>query len=433
MVRSWSSLSRGAACTVAGRLRGAFLVSLVVALAPTLGCNERLNYVAPTLPDADIGGGVTGTPDAGDAPVFSLPDGGTAPDGRACAPNVISCTAGSFQYCGRIGDGCGAIMDCGDCPAGQVCGGGGTPGLCGGGPDCKAASCESEGGRFCGKIGDGCGRTLDCPDCPAGQVCGGAGTPNLCAPASGCTPMTCDSPGGRFCGKIGDGCGKMLDCLDCPGAGQVCGGAGTPNLCSGGTACATVELRQPGRPLLRADRRRLRQDDRLWTLSGRRGVWWRGDGERVRGRGRLREARLPAADWQILRSDGRRLRRDDRVRRLRRHRHLRRLGRPQRLWQPGRALHQPLPAPGVQLPGRRLDRAHRDRGRPHPAPVRSARSDLQRHRLRPQRPGRALPGGHRLRRLGGAQASGAPLVHAVTGPDGKFRLENVPTGTTCRS
>ncbi len=236
MVGSCSSLGARA---VRSRLRPVALAGLVSVLGLG-GCNERREIISPVrLYDADIGGGVTGHQDAGDAPVFVLPDAGVS-DAGPCVPHVVSCTSGAFPYCGRIGDGCGAIMDCGDCPAGQVCGGAGVPGVCGGGPDCKPVTCDSAGGRFCGKIGDGCGKMLDCGDCPGTMVCGGAGTDNLCGGAPDCKPITCDSPGGRFCGKIGDGCGKMLDCGSCPGAGEVCGGAGTANLCAGGAGCTPL-------------------------------------------------------------------------------------------------------------------------------------------------------------------------------------------------
>jgi hypothetical protein len=34
--------------------------------------------------------------------------------------------------CGPVADGCGGLLDCGPCPAGQSCGGGGVPSQCGG-------------------------------------------------------------------------------------------------------------------------------------------------------------------------------------------------------------------------------------------------------------------------------------------------------------
>jgi hypothetical protein len=35
-------------------------------------------------------------------------------------------------------------------------------------------------GADCGAIGDGCGATLNCGDCPMDQTCGGSGMPNKC-------------------------------------------------------------------------------------------------------------------------------------------------------------------------------------------------------------------------------------------------------------
>ena len=65
---------------------------------------------------------------------------------------------------------------------------------------------------------------------------------------------------------------------------------------------------------------------------------------------------------------------------------------------PTGALHQPVPAPG-QLPGGGQDHHHRHRAGAHPARVRRARSHLQRHRLRAQRPGERVPAGRGLREV----------------------------------
>jgi hypothetical protein len=79
--------------------------------------------------------------------------------------------------CGPQGDGCGGVIQCGDCPPGQACGAGGAN-KCGATP-CVPRTCE-EAGAACGVIGDGCNGTVDCGPCPPGQSCGGAGTPNQC-------------------------------------------------------------------------------------------------------------------------------------------------------------------------------------------------------------------------------------------------------------
>ena len=69
-------------------------------------------------------------------------------------------------------------------------------------PDaCTPVTCQAGNGRFCGRIGDGCGAALECGECPDGQICGGAGMPHVCAPPPGtiCTPITCTQATGRFC------------------------------------------------------------------------------------------------------------------------------------------------------------------------------------------------------------------------------------------
>jgi hypothetical protein len=173
--------------------------------------------------------------------------------------------------CGLAGDGCGGQLDCGTCPAGQTCGGGGIPSQCGA-PACVPAACSA---GQCGKMGNGCGGTLDCGTCAGGQTCGGAG-PNMCgvaacnptacpapAPGSVCGPVangcglvnncpcpantpcvngTCGAPAcvprtcaeaGANCGQVADGCGGVLACGSCI-APQTCGGGGTANICGGG-------------------------------------------------------------------------------------------------------------------------------------------------------------------------------------------------------
>jgi hypothetical protein len=165
-------------------------------------------------------------------------------DDTATCTRLTCATAGA--NCGPIGDGCGGVIDdCGSCPAGQVCGGGGKPSVCGtnvnDGGGCLPLTCATAGAN-CGPIGDGCGGTLDCGTCPSGQSCGAGGTPSVCGiagfiPADGgvvseaglCIPRTCADAGAN-CGKIGDGCGGVVDCGACSGT-DVCGGSGKPNIC----------------------------------------------------------------------------------------------------------------------------------------------------------------------------------------------------------
>src|SRR3569832_1053869 len=99
-------------------------------------------------------------------------------------PPPVTCTpktcAGFGFTCGESGDGGddGVILQCGSCPTGQMCGGGGGgPGVCG--AVCTPLTCAGVGAH-CGIIGDGCGSTVECGMCPDGTSCGGGGTANQC-------------------------------------------------------------------------------------------------------------------------------------------------------------------------------------------------------------------------------------------------------------
>ena len=96
--------------------------------------------------------------------------------------------ASGGQYCGTVGDGCGNSLPCGtDCSASGanwVCG---SNNVCVGGPDCVKVSCNNASGvqQYCGNVGDGCGATLGCPaTCANGTPCG-AITANVCEPCGG--------------------------------------------------------------------------------------------------------------------------------------------------------------------------------------------------------------------------------------------------------
>jgi hypothetical protein len=156
--------------------------------------------------------------------------------GGGCTP--LTCAQLGLSCGGMVGDGCGGIAKdgmgnpgCGMCTPPQTCGGGGTPGQCGAPPDggvmCQPLTCAQQG-LACGTAGDGCGNLLQCGNCPAGQTCGGGGTPGQCG-APNCTPTTCMQAGAN-CGIIGDGCGGTIDCGKCV-APQSCGGGGTPFQC----------------------------------------------------------------------------------------------------------------------------------------------------------------------------------------------------------
>jgi hypothetical protein len=100
--------------------------------------------------------------------------------------------------------------------------------MCGAGT-CTPTTCAAQK-ISCGPAGDGFGNQLNCGTCPAGQSCGGGGKPGVCG--STCTPKTCTQLGIN-CGPAADGCGNQLNCGTCA-APQTCGGGGTPGVCGGG-------------------------------------------------------------------------------------------------------------------------------------------------------------------------------------------------------
>lgn len=99
-----------------------------------------------------------------------------------CTP--LTCQQQNIQ-CGPAGDGCGGLLQCGNCMNNQVCGGGGQYGQCGA-PDagkCIPKTCQDLG-LNCGPAGDGCGGLLDCGTCVFPDTCGGGGQPGKCGNAN---------------------------------------------------------------------------------------------------------------------------------------------------------------------------------------------------------------------------------------------------------
>jgi hypothetical protein len=136
----------------------------------------------------------------------------------------LTCAQQNIQ-CGPAGDGCGNVIQCGNCGPGQACGAGG-PGMCG--PvnnPCTPLTCPASS---CGPMGDGCGNLLDCGPCTAPQTCGGGGVQNQCGTPP-CVPATCKTANAQ-CGVIADGCGGTVDCGPCQ-APDTCGGGGVANQC----------------------------------------------------------------------------------------------------------------------------------------------------------------------------------------------------------
>jgi hypothetical protein len=163
------------------------------------------------------------------------------PTTPTCTP--ITCASQSIS-CGPAGDGCGGSLDCGPCPTGQQCGGGGVFGQCVPIPPVDAGTCQAQTcaqqGVGCGPAGDGCGASLDCGPCMPPQTCGGGGTPGQCGGTT-CTPKTCAQQN-YTCGPAGDGCGNLLQCGTCA-AGTQCGGGASPGQC-GGAACVPLTCAQ---------------------------------------------------------------------------------------------------------------------------------------------------------------------------------------------
>ncbi len=165
--------------------------------------------------------------------------------------------ASAGASCGPIGDGCGALIDCGSCTAPRTCGGGGVPNVCGGTSGCVPRTC-SQVGANCGPVADGCGGLLNCGTCGVTEACG-LGGPSVCGPsgggdsgdggvAVGCVAQTCDSVGAN-CGPIGNGCGDVINCGGCTRP-YICGGGGVPSVCGdlnepeGGVACTGLCMQQ---------------------------------------------------------------------------------------------------------------------------------------------------------------------------------------------
>jgi hypothetical protein len=151
--------------------------------------------------------------------------------------NGCETSLAAVQSCGGCGVACAASTACTSyscvnaaCTAtnaavGTTCAGGTCNGLGSCVAACSPRTCPQLG-IGCGSVGDGCGGTLQCGTCPGGQTCGGGGITGICGT---CTPKTCTGLGIN-CGSASDGCGGSLQCGFCPG-GQTCGGGGITGVC----------------------------------------------------------------------------------------------------------------------------------------------------------------------------------------------------------
>ncbi len=145
------------------------------------GCGNMLDCGTCTSPQF-CGGGGFGTCGGN----MTATDGGSV-----CVPTT--CAALGYG-CGPAGDGCGNMLSCGTCTAPAFCGGGGFN-QCGGnsvvaegGSACVPKTCAQQGFN-CGPADDGCGNLLQCGSCQAPQICGGGGSPSVCGDNVPCTGL----------------------------------------------------------------------------------------------------------------------------------------------------------------------------------------------------------------------------------------------------
>ena len=187
------------------------------------------------------GGGETNVGGGGVGGGLSGAGGGGTQDDAGCG--LVTCSS-TTATCGPIGDGCGALLECGTCSAPQTCGGGGVLSQCGGDGGCVPVTCAQLGAQ-CGPMSNRCGGLLECGDCALPLTCGGGGIPSRCGhlgtnvtDAGVCIPVTC-AAADAGCGVMGDGCGGLTaSCGSCTG-GLTCGGGGVPFKCGSGQGTCT--------------------------------------------------------------------------------------------------------------------------------------------------------------------------------------------------
>lgn len=153
-------------------------------------------------------------------------DSGMGRDGGPGSPCTPKTCSELGKNCGAAADGCGGIVECGECSGDEVCSLT-TPNVCGNPANLCERMSQTEAceGKACGFESDGCDGVVDCGSCPDGQTCvnfectaGGDGECSARVPS-------CASVGAE-CGVIGDGCGGVIDCNTETGgcaSGTYCG------------------------------------------------------------------------------------------------------------------------------------------------------------------------------------------------------------------
>lgn len=171
------------------------------------------------------------------APGASGTDGGTAGQaGHDAGPGgCVAWTCAKLGAgCGQAPDGCGGVLECGTCPAGQFCGGKG-PNVCGTDP-CVNKTC-AEGNASCGYASNGCGSVIDCGTCKDGEVCEirvdsqfcrfeGCNNTDFCQSRKLKSGWHCDISTRVRCAEQGE-CGVVAERVDCGAQGCSNGACGT--------------------------------------------------------------------------------------------------------------------------------------------------------------------------------------------------------------
>ena len=231
--------------SISTSLRAALVCSITAFILIACGSEGESTFVDPNGQNQAEGG----TPPAPFVPTD--PDGGGVTPTELC--KKLTCADQNIK-CGPAGDGCGGIiMDCGQCAAGERCGGPNALSQCvkpENGTGCTPKTCQDLGVE-CGQAGDGCGNVITCTppggtngQCPAGYQCGSTANPSKCVEAlptgpdgGACIPKTKPeyNAEGKDCGQQTNNCGGFVDLGPCTVPNEFCGGGG-PSKCGKGAA-----------------------------------------------------------------------------------------------------------------------------------------------------------------------------------------------------
>jgi hypothetical protein len=157
----------------------------------------------------------------------------------SCVPQsaAVLCAAAKTKRgveCGVISNGCGGTVSC-DAVAGFGCANGESCGVRGIANRCDTKQVADEckaAGRNCGTLTSACtGLAVQCGNCPAGEVCNSNG---VCGKP--CTAKTCTDFAAFECGTFDDTCGGTVTCGAC--ASGVCNSV-TKTCCNANTCAGT--------------------------------------------------------------------------------------------------------------------------------------------------------------------------------------------------